>query len=227
MKNLLSVLCMSLVAFATNVKAVSLMGNETLKGFQDTFNLTGSGTKGGFVFNGVWGVADVKSTYSGGLLTLQPNFNAFDANDSFWSNRVDNGDGTFTPGTVGNKWFEGSTFIENGSFGGGGLTFEFAVNSYTLDSNYSVSAFIKSFDSGWNWVGMGSTAITGTGNYSVSFGAPAGIVQYGFTVSGVNANPTQESALGSVVVQGIPEPTAYGLFSLAAAGALLARRRRA
>lgn len=227
MKSLLSVLCLSLVAFAANVKAVSLMGNETLTGYANVFNLTGSGTKGSPVFDQGWGVADIKSTYSGGLLTLQPNFNAFNANDSFWSNQVDNGDGTFTPGTVGNKWFEGSTFVQNGSYGGGALSFEFAVNSFTLNPNYSVSAWVKSFTSGWGWVGMNSVGITGTGNYTVSFNAAAGIVQYGFTVAGVNANPTQESALGSVVVQGIPEPTAYGLFSLAAAGALLARRRRA
>ena len=223
MKNLLSVLCLSLLAFASNVKAVTLLGNETLTGYADVFNLT-SGTKGTPVLNSPWGVAAVKSTYSGGVLTLQPNFNTYadnvngSANDkAYWTDGAGGG----------NKWFEGSTFVQNASFGGGGLTFEFAVNSYTLDSNYSVTAFVKSFDGGWGWNGMGTTAITGTGNYAVSYAATAGIVQYGFRVAGVNANPTQESALGSVGVVGVPEPTALSLFSLAAAGALLARRRKA
>jgi hypothetical protein len=224
MKNLLSVLCVSLLAFASNGKAVTLVGNETLTGFADVFELT-SGAKGASAFSSPWGLAALKSTYSGGLLTLQPNFNTYAdnvngsaADKAYWTNGAGGG----------NKWFEGSTFVQNASFGGGGLTFEFAVNSYTIDSNYSVTAFVKSFDAGWGWNGMGTTAITGTGNYTVSFGAAtAGIVQYGFTVAGVNANPTQESALGSVGVVGIPEPTAFSLFSLAAAGALLARRRKA
>jgi len=224
MKKLLSVLFMSLVAFASNVKAATLEGNEALLGHAAVHNLTGSGGKGSAVFDQAWGVPALKSTYSGGILTLQPNFNGYadnvngaPADQAYWTNGAGGG----------NKWFEGSTFVENKSFGGGGLTFEFAVNSFTLDPNYSVSAWVKSFDSGWGWNGMGTTAITGTGNYSVSFGASAGIVQYGFTVAGVNANPAQESALGSVVIAGIPEPTACSLLSLAAAGALLARRRRA
>jgi len=215
---------MSLVAFASNVKAATLEGNETLLGHALVHDLTGSGGKGSYVFDQAWGVPALKSTYSGGILTLQPNFNGYADNvngpsaaQAFWTNGAGGG----------NKWFEGSTFVEDKSFAGGGLTFEFAVNSFTLDSNYSVNAWVKSFTSGWDWIGQGTTAITGTGNYSVSFGAPAGFVQYGFTVAGVNANPAQESALGSVVIAGIPEPTACSLFSLAAAGALLARRRRA
>jgi len=223
MKKLLSVLFMSLVAFASNVKAATLEGNEALLGHAAVFSLN-SGAKGAAMFDSAWGIADVKSTYSGGLLTLQPNFNCYANNvngtagdQAYWTNGAGGG----------NKWFEGSTFVQNNGYGGGALTFEFAVNSFTLDPNYSVSAWVKSFTADWGWVGMNSVGITGTGNQSVSFNAADGIVQYGFTVAGVNANPAQESALGSVVIAGIPEPTACSLLSLAAAGALLARRRRA
>jgi hypothetical protein len=229
MKKSLLAVGLALLGVATNVKAVTLLGGETLTGYADVFNLSGS-ARGASAFASEWGVADIKSTYSGGILTLQPNYNTYNnalsgdnAARAFWTSSTDGG---VTAGPLGNKWFEGSTFVQNTSYNGGPLTFEFAVNSFTLNSNYSVSAWVKSFDSSWNWNGMNSVSITGAGNYSVTFNAIAGITQYGFTVAGINANPAQEASLGSVVVQGIPEPSTAGLLSLLAAGALLVRRRK-
>jgi hypothetical protein len=57
---------------------------------------------GDFVFGEAWGVPDIKSVVdaAGGTVTLQPNFNTYNAQDPFW---VDPATG------LGAKIFEGNT----------------------------------------------------------------------------------------------------------------------
>lgn len=217
----LAAVCNSPTASAQSVVGVDL--NATWSGYMNVFNNDG-GSQGSYVFGGAWGVNDVKSTINAGAmtLTLQPNFNTYadNPNDPFW--RDNNGAG---PG--GNKWMEGNTFIENLNWGGGELTFQGNIlSSAMLSPNYSVSAFIKSFGGGFafsqDFIANGAT------DFSVTHNAPAGMIQYGFLVAGLNANPANEVALGSVVVQGVPEPSTYAMLALGAAGlgAHLYRRRR-
>jgi hypothetical protein len=211
---------------------------QTWNGYMAVYNNNGGpvGSKGTAVFENPWGFADLKSTINLGssTLTLQPNYNTYansltgnDADRAFWT---DSTDGGATAGPKGNKWMEANSYIQNGSWGGGLLTFTGDIlSSNMLAPNYTVSAFIKSFDGGWGWVGWNQNNIAeGDTSFSVSFNAPAGIVQYGFLVEGLNANPADEVTFSSVVVQGVPEPSTYALLALGAAGfgAHLVRRRR-
>jgi hypothetical protein len=227
------------VGFNTTASAQTIVNvdlNQTWIGYMAVFDNNGGpvGSKGGAVFASDWGFADLKSTINlgAGTLTLQPNYNTYanslggtDADRAFWTDSIDGG---VTAGPNGNKWMEANGYIQNGSWGGGLLTFQGDILSSTmLSPNYTVSAFIKSFDANWGWVGWSQDFISnGATDFSVTFDAPAGIVQYGFLVEGLNANPVNEVAYGSVVV--LPEPSTYALLALGATGfgAHLLRRRR-
>ena len=86
-----------------------------------------------------WGTADLNATNAGGVITLSPNTNAYNADDAYWSNGAD-----------GNKFMEASYYLENpgDNLGWAGQTLSFSgnVDSSTLDSRYTASAFIKVLD---------------------------------------------------------------------------------
>jgi hypothetical protein len=226
----------SITSTASAQTVVGVDTNQTWNGFMAVFNNAGgaTGSKGSAVFDSGWGLADLKSTFGPTTLTLQPNYNTYanaltgdDAARAFWT---DSTDGGVTAGPNGNKWMEANSYIQNGAWGGGLLAFEGTILSSTmLSPNYTVSAFIKSFNADFGWVGWSQDFIAnGESDFLVTFDAPAGIVQYGFLVEGLNANPANEEAFGSVVVQGVPEPSTYALLALGATGfgAHLLRRRR-
>lgn len=168
-------------------------------GFMNVFNLDGS-----YNFGSGWEVAALKTTLdaTANTVTLHPNFNTYAENtgDPFWVNQ-DTGEGA--------KTMEANTFVEPGaSFNGVDLTFSGVVQSYTLDEGYIVRYFIKALDPDAGFAdalgGAGVFNLPTEGDFTVTIpgsSLTAGLViQYGFSVTGRNANPDNEAALGSVVV---------------------------
>ena len=199
MKTIFTSIALSLLSlpmiFAQNNIQVS--GSDSWVGYMNVSNFSG-----GYEFGSGWEVAALKSTPSvvSNTLTLQPNFNTYNVNDAYWTN----------PNTgAGNKNMEALTFVEPGpTFNGVDLTFSGSVQTYTLDSAYTVKFFIKALDPANDYTDVfgGSKVLDlpTSGAFSVSATAaelPAGLlVQYGFSVTGVNANPANEAALGGVTI---------------------------
>lgn len=189
-----------------------------------------AGSAGNFVFGAAWGVSDLKTTvmvsnagtYLGDQLLLQPNFNAYNGSDPFWSDGAGKG----------NKFLEANTYVEFPGIATPAASFSGTVDSYTLDSTYGALAFIKVLDpsNGWSLDVFEMADLSGVGSFSLSSDLTAHqgkVLQLGFLISGLNANPIDEAALGSVGVTVIPEPSTYALFGGLLVFGLAAWRRRA
>jgi len=203
-------------SFSQNTVDASATDNWT--GFINVFDFAGA-----YMFGSGWGVADFKTTAdsASNTITLQPNFNTYADNVggaagdvAYWTNSPDGG---VTPGPTGNKIMDASTFAEPGStFNGVDLTFRGSVSAFTLDTSlYTAKFFIKALDpaAGYNdaLAGAGVSDLPMSGNFSITIPgtdlATGLIVQYGFNVFGVNANPVDEATIGSVVVTAFSAPT--------------------
>ena len=205
-----------------------------------------SGSQGGFIFGSGWGVSDLKTTVLtsnngtmiGDQLRLQPNFNTYaesltgtNGDRLFWTNSTDGG---ATAGPNGNKWMVARTYVETASISLTNYTLEGIVNSNDLNTTlYSAQAFIDVLDpnAGYATVLSQSTPLPSTGSFSVNADLTAyqgKILQVGFMMSGLNANPANEASFGGVTVSVVPEPSTYALLMLGAAGLAYrsVRRRR-
>lgn len=173
---------------------VTVSGSSNWVGYANVFQTDGTT----YEFGSAWALADLKSVVNvpTNTITLYPNFNTYVAGDAYWAN-----------GALGNKIFEGNTFVENASLAGQTLTFNGNVTSNTLAAGYTAIAFIKGLNPNTGYsadVNLSVPLVAGQ-PFSVSTGTaiPAGlIVQYGFMVRGLNGNPVNEAALGNVVVNG-------------------------
>lgn len=191
---MIAALTLSMGVAAQNSVSVDAGGNWL--GYANIFDPA----TGDFVFGEPWGIQDIKTVVDAGAgtLTLQPNFNTYAANptDPFW---VDQTTG------LGAKIFEGNSYIEDNSLAGAELTFSGNVNSNTLDGAYDAVAFIKVFNANYSVLKQATVALTGA-TFEVVFTdvnpAEDAVVQYGFQIIGLNANPEDEATLGSVVVSG-------------------------
>lgn len=214
--------------------------SENWVGYMNVFNNAGgaTGSQGGYLFGNGWALSDLRSTFAPSTLTLAPNFNTYvnslngtDADRAYWT---DSTDGGVTAGPLGNKWMEANTFVEDSALIGSNVTFQGNLDSFNLLSpNYTAVAFIKALDpnAGYATVINQFSVLSAAGPFSVSAdltSATGLIIQYGFTVTGLNANPADAGVFGSAVVQTVPEPSTYALLALGAAGlgAHLVRRRR-
>jgi hypothetical protein len=192
--SLVALLALSLGVAAQNSVSVDASGNWL--GYANIFDPA----TGDYIFGEPWGIQDIKTVVDAGAgtLTLQPNFNTYADNptDPFW---VDQTTG------LGAKIFEGNSYIEDNSLAGAELTFSGNVNSNTLDGAYDAVAFIKVFNANYSVLKQATVSLTGA-TFEVVFTdvnpAEDAVVQYGFQIIGLNANPEEEAALGNVVVSG-------------------------
>jgi len=185
-------------AFLTNAQntVVADAGAEYL-GYANVFETIANG--GAFVFGSGWGVADLKSVVDpgAGSVTIKPNFNTYADNpgDPFW---IDPATG------LGNKQFEGNTYLENNTnLIGSELTFTGGVASNTLDPSYVAIAFIKVFNADFSVLKFETTPLVAGQDFSVIYTnvePEDTTIQYGYQVVGLNANPENEAALGSIVI---------------------------
>lgn len=176
----------------------------TWLGYANVYELGGA-----FVFASAWGVPDIKSVPSvqNNSVTLYPNYNTYNASDPFWAN-----------GAEGNKIFEGSTFTETVNAVSQVYTFTGFVSSNTIVSEYEVLAFIKVLDPNNNYalVDFYTTTLPEGQDFTIvtpTEVAPQLLVQCGFSVTGINANPVDEAANGNVVV--IPANLSVNTFETA------------
>lgn len=207
MKQIYFVLALVLgFSFSTEAQnTVDIDDTAALVGFMNVFETDCTS----FVFNSGWGVADLKTTVDAGTGTvvLQPNFNTYADNptDPFW---VDQGTGE------GNKCMNANTFVEDNSLVGEELTFEGSVPSYTLDGAYEAVAFIRVFNADFSILKEETAPLVEGETFLVLYDNVEGtdaVVQYGFSVTGRNANPADEGTLGSIVIG----PTILGTNDLA------------
>ena len=229
MKKLL-LISTSVVSMALTSFAVSIDTSETAawNGWMNVFENNG-GAAGGYQWGSGWGVADLNSSYTGGVLTLSPNTNTYADNpgDAYWQDGA--GDGA--------KFMEANYYLENPGdnlgWAGQTLTFSGTVDAATLDSRYNAVAFIKvlDIDAGYATTVFETASITSTGAFSLSYDVAAGnyIGQIGFQMTGVNANP--DTDWGNVQISGlsataVPEPSTYALIAGFAAFVFVAIRRR-
>jgi hypothetical protein len=213
-------------------------------GYMNVFN-NASGSQGSFVFGSGWGLSDVKTTVTtsnpgtiiGDQLRLQPNYNTYtnslggnNADRAFWT---DSTDGGVTPGPNGNKWMEANTFVETNPLTVPSYTLSGTVDSSDLNrSLYTPEAFIKVLDPGAGFATVLNDRIllptsgpfTVTADLSPYQGK---LLQVGFTINGLNANPVNEAAFGGVSVTVVPEPSTLGIAALGLAGLGARIRRRA
>ena len=185
-------------AFMTNAQnTVVADASAEYLGYANVFETIANG--GAFVFGSGWGVADLKTVVDAGAgtVTLQPNFNTYGDNpgDPFW---IDPATG------LGNKQFEGNTFVENNTnLVGSELTFTGGVASNTLDPAYVAIAFIKVFNADFSVVKLETAPLVAGQDFSITYTnvePDDTTIQYGYQVLGLNANPADEAALGSIVI---------------------------
>jgi prepilin-type N-terminal cleavage/methylation domain-containing protein/prepilin-type processing-associated H-X9-DG protein len=173
-------------------------------GYMNVFDKTPAGGQGGYLWGSPWGVADLKTVVVNGsgtgtniannVLELFPNYNTYNATDPYWAS-----------GTSGNKWLEANTFVETGSIAIPAASFSGSVSAFSLNSAYTAEAFIKVLDplTGYSLSLFERQPLTSVGTFSLAADMTfyqGQLLQYGFMVSGVNANPASMASLGSVRV---------------------------
>jgi len=172
------------------IQGLSNPALPAMLGYMNVFDLANN-----YQFGSGWALADIKTTEDAmECIVLQPNFNVWNAADPYW-----------VQGGVGQKNMESNSYYEDNTLIGQNVTFIGNVTNATINPAYTVIAFIKVLDPalGFATTLFQSTPLTAAGPFSVMAtipNTPGLIVQYGYQVVGVNANPANEAALGNVTV---------------------------
>lgn len=177
---------------------IEVSGSGTWLGYMNVFF-----TNDAFAFGSAWGLPDVKSVPNAGsnTITLYPNYNTYAnalngsaADQEYWIN-----------GNMGNKIMEANTFTETiPTTLQETVSFSGFVQSYTLVDSYETNAFIKVLDpnNDYNLILFETVDLVEGQNFTVTVQniTPGLLVQTGFQVIGLNANPASEAANGNIVV---------------------------
>lgn len=188
---------------------VDFSADDAWGGYVNVFDFAGA-----YMFGSGWAIPDIKTTIdkTNNTMTLQPNFNLYgDGTDPYWAK-----DGK------GQKNVEANTEVENATLTEKDFTFKGSVLSNTLDTSYDAYFHIVALDPNNGYQdalgGAGRKKLPSSGNFSVTIKGDdlkSGlIVKYGFRIFGVNANPADETALGSIVI-GETQPEFVGRWKLA------------
>ena len=169
---------------------VSITTDSVLIGYANWYQLDGTTYTGG----SEWGVNDIKTVLNAGdnTIDLHPNFSAY-------TDEVTNRPNlnVFHNGEIGNSIFEGNTYVQDDALAGQTFTYTGNTISNTLATGYMAMAFIKVFDANYANLQMTTAPLVVGENFTITASPAAGShVQYGYYVKGLNANPTQEEALG-------------------------------
>lgn len=184
-----------------SIAQVSVSVNEDAQwlGYMHRFENDNS-TKGTYISGQSFNVDDLIALISSDgshAISLKPNTNLYNSTDAYWSNGA--GDG--------NKWLEANTYVEYaaGTYPGGVITFTADIISHTLNSRYTLKAFIKEFTPQYDNVNSEELTIEGsTSTINISYTPTnnGNVIQYGFVLEGLNANPNTD--WGQVEVSSIP-----------------------
>ncbi|MGB0198718.1 MAG: T9SS type A sorting domain-containing protein [Flavobacteriaceae bacterium] len=199
MKHLYTFFTLLTFSYGYSQVYVSVDENASWAGYMNVFD-NSSGSQGGWLWGSAWGIADNKVVLStDGSKTMEafPNVNVYADGDAYWTDGL--GDG--------NKWMEANTYVEYNPnadpatpYPGGLLTFSVNVTANDLDPRYTLTLFIKSLDpTSFATTFLDTADVTGTGTYTVQATPDASqIIQYGFVMNGLNANPATD--WGSVLM---------------------------
>ena len=168
-------------------------------GFMNVYNNSG-GAQGGYLWGGAWGAADLRAsvnTNDPSRVILEPNVNVWNTNDTYW---VDTNTIPFT----GLKWMEANFYVDVGAaFAGQDVTFTGDTLTNTLVSPYNAIAVIKEFTgSSYGWVGMNTEPLVPGSTFTVTRTiAPGHFAQYGFILTGPDADPATLASLGFAAIK--------------------------
>ena len=238
MKQLMCVLC---VFTMTSLVSADLAQFGGVAGWMHVYENTG-GTQGGYLWGSGWEPVDLQAiTTDDSNFELLPNVNTYADNVggtpddvAYWT---DSPDGGVTVGNDGNKFMEANVYREH-TIGAGqtAADYSYLVSSFDLDTRYDLQAFVKILDptDGFSTAHEDYASITGiastnTMNVAAEHLVEGRILQIGFVMTGLNANPATD--WGSAVVEitdanVVPEPATMGLALLSGGFLYTVRRLR-